>query len=287
MYNLKKAILFAMAAVIFAGCLNSFSVKAEDENPNADVAAEAAEEVEEVETAEAVLDENVAEAVKGIVVSCSDLDDVVLSEKLEKEAEPDEKITSAVDRLIFGITSHTLDKAGKDAFLSVKAFSEYVSLNKKKKIMQTVSSSSSGANVTSSSLPYKYNQQMDIEVSDKEYGILCRIVQAEAGDQDVYGRILVVNVILNRMNYKKEFANTIEGVVFEKNQFSPITDGAYYRVTVDSKTEEAVQRALNGEDYSDGALYFFMRSGTSKSNAAWFDSLNFLFKYGCHEFFKY
>ena len=50
-------------------------------------------------------------------------------------------------------------------------------------------------------------------VTNKEYYILCRIVEAEAGDQDVYGRILVVNVILNRVNCKKEFANDIEGVV--------------------------------------------------------------------------
>lgn len=138
----------------------------------------------------------------------------------------------------------------------------------------------------SDDLVYKYNKKMKRSVSDEEYEVLCRIVEAEAGDQDVYGRILVANVILNRVKYKKEFANDIIGVVFEKNQFAPTRDGSYYSVKVSDTTMEAVDRCLNGEDYSQGALYFFMRSATSKTKAAWFDSLNYLFKYGCHEFFK-
>lgn len=138
----------------------------------------------------------------------------------------------------------------------------------------------------SDELVYKYNKKMKRSVSDEEYEVLCRIVEAEAGDQDVYGRILVANVILNRVKYKKEFANDIIGVVFEKNQFAPTRDGSYYSVKVSDTTMEAVDRCLNGEDYSQGALYFFMRSATSKTKAAWFDSLNYLFKYGCHEFFK-
>jgi len=138
----------------------------------------------------------------------------------------------------------------------------------------------------SDDLVYNYNKKMDIDITDEEYEVLCRIVEAEAGDQDVYGRILVANVILNRVRYKKEFANDIIGVVFEKNQFAPTRDGSYYSVKVSKKTKEAVNRATSGEDYSQGALYFFMRSATSKSKASWFDTLDYLFKYGCHEFFK-
>lgn len=139
---------------------------------------------------------------------------------------------------------------------------------------------------TSEELVYKYNKKNVKEITDEEYEVLCRIVEAEAGDQDVYGRILVANVIMNRVRYKKEFANDIIGVVFETNQFAPTRDGSYYRVTVSDTTMEAVDRCLQGEDYSQGALYFFMRSATSKSKASWFDTLNYLFKYGCHEFFK-
>ncbi len=142
----------------------------------------------------------------------------------------------------------------------------------------------------SKKLECRYNPLMDITLSDEEYEILCRIVEAEAGDQDVYGRILVANVILNRTQYY-EFPDTVKDVVFQVNskgavQFSPVSDGSFYRVTISEKTKEAVNSALAGNDYSDGALYFFMRSATSSEKASWFDSLNFIMKYGCHEFFK-
>lgn len=139
------------------------------------------------------------------------------------------------------------------------------------------------------SLVYKYNENMKMELADKEIEILERIVEAEATDQDVYGRMLVANVVINRV-HSKYFANTIEGVVFEKLggswQFSPIKDGRYYTVSITDKTREAVERVLDGEDYSQGALYFFERRRTSTSKATWFDkNLKYLFKYGCHEFF--
>lgn len=116
--------------------------------------------------------------------------------------------------------------------------------------------------------------------------ILERIVEAEAGDQDLKGRLLVANVVLNRVKSKK-FPNTVKGVVFAHRQFSPISNGSYYRVHVSQKTKKAVKRALAGEDYSRGALYFMCRSASSARNVAWFDrDLKRLFKYGCHEFFR-
>lgn len=212
----------------------------------------------------------------------------------EFEAEIKEQLSSklnlAAGKLYEGITFITLNDCGKRAAGFLGAFSngytEFKKAEDKKKASAASASKLSKDRVYSDVLTYSYNPDFVKDVTDEEYEILCRITEAEAGDQDVYGRILVVNVILNRVNYTKEFANTIEGVVFEKGQFSPITNGAYDRAVVDDLTREAVDRALEGEDYSQGALYFFMRSATSKSASAWFDSLEFILKYGCHEFFK-
>lgn len=140
-----------------------------------------------------------------------------------------------------------------------------------------------------SALSYKYNESMKLELSGAEVEILERIVEAEATDQDVYGRMLVANVVINRVN-SKYFANTVENVVFEKisgsYQFSPVKDGRYYSVPVTDLTREAVSRVLDGEDYSQGALYFFERQRTSANKASWFENnLKYLFKYGCHEFY--
>ncbi len=70
-------------------------------------------------------------------------------------------------------------------------------------------------------------------------------------------------------------------------QFSPVASGSYYRVKVSETTVSAVERALKGEDISQGALYFASRRYASDSNMRWFDEkLTFLFQHGGHEFFK-
>lgn len=122
--------------------------------------------------------------------------------------------------------------------------------------------------------------------SPEDYRVLLRIVQAEAGGCDIKGKILVANVILNRVA-SEEFPDTITEVVYEKRQFSSVSDGSINRCQVAEETVEAVDRALSGEDYSQGALYFMNRSASSGSNVRWFDNhLDFLFRHGSHEFFK-
>lgn len=55
--------------------------------------------------------------------------------------------------------------------------------------------------------------------------ILCRIVEAEAGNEDEKGRMLIANVVMNRVESSR-FPNTVKGVVFQKGggvyQFSPV-----------------------------------------------------------------
>lgn len=120
--------------------------------------------------------------------------------------------------------------------------------------------------------------------------VLLRIVEAEATGEDIKGKMLVANVILNRVK-SNQFPDTVKEVVFQKNgrivQFSPIADGRYWSVSISKSTREAVERVLNGEDESQGALYFSARSKAKKSNMNWFDNhLTWLFKYGGHEFYK-
>ncbi|BCJ93362.1 hypothetical protein acsn021_09310 [Anaerocolumna cellulosilytica] len=129
-----------------------------------------------------------------------------------------------------------------------------------------------------------------INLNEEEIEILQRIVEAEATGEDIKGKMLVANVILNRVN-NKSFPNTVKGVVFQKNgniyQFSPTKDGRYWSVKITKDTKKAVERVLQGEDYSKGALYFSARSRADKNSMRWFDrNLEFLFQYGGHEFFR-
>lgn len=139
-------------------------------------------------------------------------------------------------------------------------------------------------------IDYQVMERQGESLSEHDFQILCRIVEAEAGGEDMNGRILVANVILNRVK-SSTFPNSVEGVVFQKSngtfQFSPIRDGRYQRVRISDETVEAVERALLGEDYSEGALYFVSRKGAAPEKMQWFDNhLTRLFQYGGHEFFS-
>ena len=129
-----------------------------------------------------------------------------------------------------------------------------------------------------------------IKVTDEERKILYKIVEAEAGGENVAGKMLVANVILNRCKHD-DFPDTIKDVVFANNgktyQFSPVSDGRYYTVKVSSDTKKAVKNALQGMDNSQGAMYFMCRRLANSGNVSWFDRcLDKLFVYGCHEFYK-
>ena len=134
---------------------------------------------------------------------------------------------------------------------------------------------------------YAGDTSLLITPEDKE--VLLRIVEAEATGEDVMGRMLVANVILNRV-VSEEFPNSIPEVVFSHRgdtyQFAPIKDGRYWKVRITDKTKEAVERVLAGEDYSQGALYFAARRMANQKAMRWFDTaLTYLFTYGVHEFF--
>lgn len=129
-----------------------------------------------------------------------------------------------------------------------------------------------------------------ITLSSEERKVLERIVEAEATGEDLKGRILVANVIINRVKSNK-FPDTVKGVVFQRNgnnvQFSPTKDGRYWSVNITKKTKQAVDKTLAGTDYSRGALYFSARSKADPSNMSWFDThLTWLFRYDGHEFYK-
>ena len=127
-----------------------------------------------------------------------------------------------------------------------------------------------------------------LEEADME--VLLRIVESEAGNEDEEGKLLVANVVLNRVNNEK-FPPTVTEVVFQQEngvaQFSPISNGKFYQVEVSEETYEAVSRALMGEDISKGALYFAARKYANSEKMKWFDeNLTFLLEHGGHEFFK-
>lgn len=110
--------------------------------------------------------------------------------------------------------------------------------------------------------------------------LLVKIAMAEAEGEGLEGKALVMLVVLNRVQ-SDEFPDSISEVIFQKGQFSPISNGRYDRVEPDQECYEALDLVSEKWDESQGTLYF-----ESASASNWHrNNLKFLFQYGKHYFY--
>ena len=124
-----------------------------------------------------------------------------------------------------------------------------------------------------------------------DYYTMLQIVEAEVTGGDIKSKMLVAGVVLNRVK-DSHFPDSIREVVWENvggsPQFSPTADGRMGTLTITDSTVEAVKRVMNGENISEGALFFFARDDSDAENVTWFDeNLVRLYSYGGHEFFTF
>lgn len=92
--------------------------------------------------------------------------------------------------------------------------------------------------------------------SAKESYLLARIAMAEAEGCNTQTKTLIIMCVLNRV-WSNEFPDTIEEVIFQENQFSPIDNGRWDKVEPNEDCYEAVKVVMEAKyDYSGGATYF-------------------------------
>ena len=84
--------------------------------------------------------------------------------------------------------------------------------------------------------------------------ILGRCVEAEAGNQGLEGKRLVVDVILNRVK-DKDFPDTIKEVITQEYHFSSYWNGAMEGIEVSEETWQAIRMELEEVGYP-GVMYF-------------------------------
>lgn len=97
--------------------------------------------------------------------------------------------------------------------------------------------------------------------------LLAALIYCEAGNQPYDGKVAVGAVVLNRMESRR-FPNSLEGVIYQRGQFTPAMTGKLARILrsgkIPSACYEAAQDAMNGVDPVNGALFFNTRSGSFK-----------------------
>lgn len=114
----------------------------------------------------------------------------------------------------------------------------------------------------------------EMEERIKEIELLAQLIEAEAGNQDLYGRRLVGEVVLNRVR-SGVWPNTIEGVIFQKGQFEVMRNGAFRRAGSHiSETSREAARLAFADPTDPGIMYF----ATFKANGKGF------WKHGGHWF---
>ena len=86
---------------------------------------------------------------------------------------------------------------------------------------------------------------------------LSRVIYTESGNQPLEGKMAVGNVVLNRVKHPS-FANTIEGVLAQKNQFTTYWSGHIGRSTPNAESVIAAKLVLDGGVVEEvkNALYF-------------------------------
>lgn len=116
----------------------------------------------------------------------------------------------------------------------------------------------------------------------EESYLLAKIAMAEAESEDTEGKALVMLVVLNRVWDDEEFPDTIEEVIYQPGQFSPISNGRFDKVEPDADCWAALDLImLDKWDESCGATYF-----ESESESTWHsENLVFLFQHGKHYFY--
>ena len=83
---------------------------------------------------------------------------------------------------------------------------------------------------------------------------LSHIIHAESGNQPLAGKIAVGNVVLNRVN-SPLFPNTVYEVVFQRNQFTPVSNGSIY-LEPNAESVIAAKLCLDGANTAGASLYF-------------------------------
>ncbi|MFP3498476.1 cell wall hydrolase, partial [Pseudomonas sp. SIMBA_059] len=78
-----------------------------------------------------------------------------------------------------------------------------------------------------------------IITNKNERDLLTRIVHAEAEGESHEGKVAVALVVLNRVD-SKDFPNTITDVIYQKGQFSPVSNGRINTITPTNASVVAV-----------------------------------------------
>lgn len=94
----------------------------------------------------------------------------------------------------------------------------------------------------------------DADYDDDTLYWLSHIIYTESGNQPLEGKIAVGNVVMNRVKDPR-FPDTVYDVLFQKNQFTPVSTGSIYREP-NWESVLAAKLVMDGAEVMPTALFF-------------------------------
>lgn len=170
--------------------------------------------------------------------------------------------------------------------LNISSYDEFVKLKEERAAKRAAEIAAAKA------IQEKQNQQQviqtttgkstysSINMTKNEYEILAKLIKAEAGGESFEGQVAVAKVVFNRVLDKK-FPNTVNDVIFAKNQFVPAGNGTIHKKVASNTQYKAIETALASSDNLGGATFFY---APSLAKSAWHESLKTVAVIGVHHF---
>lgn len=105
-------------------------------------------------------------------------------------------------------------------------------------------------------------EQIELENNMADLEMITQLVHAEAGNQDIWGKRMVADVVMNRVRDPR-FPDTVEEVIFQEKQFTVTQNGAYERAAYEllDSDFEAVRLEYECGFSSNSEILFFSSNG--------------------------
>lgn len=175
--------------------------------------------------------------------------------KVEAEAEK-----SRVSGLISQTSSSIADYADQISDAEAQALEYEASIKKleedleylKKKLAQEIAMSQRAANAT-------WRNISDVTFAEDDRYLLANLIYCEAGGEPYDGKLAVGAVVINRV-LSSVYPDTVVGVIYQRNQFSPVRSGrlelalTYNKATADCY--RAAEEAMAGMSNVGNCVYF-------------------------------
>lgn len=123
-------------------------------------------------------------------------------------------------------------------------------------------------------------EQIELENNMADLEMITQLVHAEAGNQDIWGKRMVADVVMNRVRDPR-FPDTVEEVIFQENQFTVTHNGSYEKAAYEllDSDFEAVWLEYECGFSSDTEILYFSSNGCVKGTT-------YMYQYGDHYFSK-